>query len=297
MVGGFATNSEGDVSAPLGKIAFVRYSVRVGHPRIYAVALPHGKPLPLRLPGIATGGPAWSRDGQTLAFLVGKNNPDSHDITGSENLYVSRPDGSKLRRLTSRTIRVGEAGWAPDGRRLAFVRQAVNSNRSSLWTVALSNRALRQVTGGYLDIEPSWAPSGRAIAFLRIDPRTYQSGIWLVRPDGSGLRRILSDFTGASDPVWSPDGSRLLVQNGPALYSVRPDGAGREKIVSLTEDASGALEDPRPAWSPDGRWIVFCQLRAGSHGSSDIWIVRADGHGLRRLTASPDLDTDPSWGR
>jgi TolB protein len=109
------------------------------------------------------------------------------------------------------------------------------------------------------------------------------------------LHQILRGLSGASDPVWSPDGSRLLVEWQGRLVVVRPDGGGERTIVSLSRDAHGALEDPQPAWSPDGRWMVFCQVRAGGLGQSDIWLVGADGRGLRRLTRSPGLDSDPSF--
>jgi TolB protein len=145
-------------------------------------------------------------------------------------------------------------------------------------------------------LEPSWSPDGRTIAFARVNPKSYQSGIWLVRPDGSRLRRILIGVKNATDPVWSPDGTHLLVEDGRTLYRVRPDGSGLRRIAQLSGDARGAIEDPQPAWSPDGRSIVFCQMRVGALGRSDLWTVRSDGTGLRRLTRAPELDRDPTWG-
>ena len=109
------------------------------------------------------------------------------------------------------------------------------------------------------------------------------------------FRRIQACFRNATEPVWSPDGGRLLVEDGRALYSIRPDGGGRRTIMRLSADSKGNLEDPLAGWSPDGRWVVFCQFRPGSVRSSDIWVVGADGKGLHRLTRSQELDTDPSW--
>jgi dipeptidyl aminopeptidase/acylaminoacyl peptidase len=50
--------------------------------------------------------------------------------------------------------------------------------------------------------------------------------------------------------------------------------------------------------SPDGGWVVFT-LRttdlAENKGKTDLWLVRTDGSGLRRLTAHPAGDHGPSW--
>ena len=177
-----------------------------------------------------------------------------------------------------------------------FVRSAATGSLSSLWTVRSTGGGSRRLTSGSIDLEPSWSPDGRSIAFVRIDPASYQSGVWIVGPNGQGLHRILAGVKSATDPVWSPDGARMLFEDGRAIYTVRPDGKGLRRIVSLAADAQGAVEDPQPSWSPDGRWIVFCQFRTGAVGRSDLWVVGSGGSSLRRLTSSPELDRDPSWG-
>ena len=279
--------------APGGKIAFVRFSVPVGRPRIYVVR-PGGAPRALHLPGDATQGPAWSRNGRKLAFIAGANKLPSPDISGHSVLYVSTVGRSGPRAVTNGRFRDGQAAWAPGGEQLAFVRSRPG-NLSSIWVVGADGRSRRRLTRGHLDLEPSWAPDGRTIAFLRVSRKTFQSGIWLMRSDGSHAHRILRRIRNLAEPVWSPGGGRLLVQNGRTLYSVRPDGSGRRTIVTLGTDARGAREDPQAAWSPDGRWVVFCQFRHTATTASDIWMVRANGTGLRRVTRSVGLDTDPSW--
>lgn len=278
-----------------GTIVFVRFSPLVRHPRIYSLALAGGAAKPVQLPVLAAQGPALSPDGRELAFIAGTNPPNTTDVAGADALYSSRADGSGARRLTVGRLHVAAPTWSPDGKRIAFVRSAAKGHDSALAAVGVDHGRAVRLTHGNIDIEPSWAPDGRTIAFARIDAKTYQSGIWLVRADGSGLRRILPRFRNATEPVWSPDGARLLVEDGRALYSIRPDGGARRTIVRLTADANGNLEDPLAAWSPDGKWVVFCELRPGSFRRSDIWVVGADGRGLQRLTRSPQLDTDPSW--
>jgi Tol biopolymer transport system component len=279
-------------------IAFVRFASQTGHPHIYTMTFTGGSPKRLGLPVIAADGPAWSPDGRKLAVIAGRNAPNDNHVTIGDHLAVANSDGSGLRHLTRGNAHNADPAWSPDGRRLAFVRSPPATSSPSSWIAVIDagGTRLRQLTHGAVDLEPSWAPDGHTIAFLRVDPRTYASSIWLVRPDGSGLHRILADLKNVTEPVWSPSGSRLLVQDGRTLYSVQPGGGDLRVLAQLSTDSKGAREDPQPAWSPDGRWVVFCQLRAGAFGRSDLWIVGANGKDLRRLTSSPGLDTDPTWG-
>jgi len=291
LLGAATAATAADVPRP--SVTFVRFAPGQGAPSLYSVTLPHGAPHRLRVPVAAAAGPAWSRDGRLLVFAGGTTLSGRADFTGPTRLWSVRPDGSHARALTSGSVRDGAAAWSPDTERIVFARAA--GNRSSLWIVDRAGRHVRRLTRGSIDLEPSWAPGGRTIAFVRIDPSTFQSGIWLVRPDGTGLQRILSGWRGVTAPVWSADGTHLLVEDGRALYSTRPTGGGRRLLARLAHDPNGAFEDPAPAWSSDGTLVAFCQFRRGAAGASDIWVVRADGSGLRRLTHSPGLDTDPAW--
>jgi len=286
-------------SAPAGsaptdtrQVAFVRFDAHSGRLRIFTAGLSGGAPRALSLPAPDAQSPAWSPDGSMLAFVGGTGARDARYVAGEVDLYVAASDGRRARRLTDDHAQETAPAWSPDGKRLVFVRPARTGNRSSLWRVGADRRGARRLTFGNVDLEPSWSPRGDRIVFVRITP-SFESGIWEIRADGSGLRRILPGLQGATDPVWSPDGSKLLLTDGRTLFTIRPDGGGRRTVAELTADARDGREDPQPAWSSDG-WIVFCQLRRAALQRSDIWAVRPNGRGLRRLTFSPTLDTDPS---
>jgi Tol biopolymer transport system component len=66
---------------------------------------------------------------------------------------------------------------------------------------------------------------------------------------------------------------------------MRPDGSGQHPLTS-GEDESAA------DFSPDGRSIAFVGFTGGN---ADLWIMRADGTGRRRLTSSPMFEYDPRW--
>jgi Tol biopolymer transport system component len=80
----------------------------------------------------------------------------------------------------------------------------------------------------------------------------------------------------------------------PAIYVVNPDYTG---LTRLTDPAKGAF-DSSPTWSPDGKSIAFVRLVtsvprfAEAH---EIFVMNADGSGVRRLTRNSVNDGYPAW--
>ena len=117
-------------------------------------------------------------------------------------------------------------------------------------------------------------------------------GVFLVSPDGSGLAQLTPDTLLERDPVWSPDGRRLLVVRvdpsfqSEALYVMNPDGSGRTKLAE-----SASLVNYR--WSPDGSRIAF-SLGQVVRGNlvSDLWVMGADGSGKMRVATNAE---GPTW--
>src|SRR5258706_1384534 len=70
------------------------------------------------------------------------------------------------------------------------------------------------------------------------------------------------------------------------LFISRADGSGERKLLP-----PGTL-DYDPAWSPDGKWIVFTSER---DGSADLYRVKTDGTGLERLTDAPAYDDQSAF--
>ena len=135
------------------------------------------------------------------------------------------------------------------------------------------------------------------------------SDIYLANADGSGRRRLTQSPQRDGDPVWSPDGRRLAfvrVRYGVGdrllgfgdIYLVNVDGSGLRRLARAISPLVRMPGGPpggfsaNPAWSPDGRRIAFVSNR---DGSNDIFVVNADGSGLRNLTRSRGNDRDPVW--
>ena len=71
------------------------------------------------------------------------------------------------------------------------------------------------------------------------------------------------------------------------LYVVNSDGSGLRNLTSKLAAGAGPGRGPAsdPAWSPDGQMIAFVRLNAGL--GEPIYVVKADGSGLRNLTPKP----------
>jgi hypothetical protein len=85
--------------------------------------------------------------------------------------------------------------------------------------------------------------------------------------------------------VWAPSGKRLAVGTGDGIFLMNSDGSGRRRITIVPHTATVIGV---PAWSADGRWLTIidggCVLR--NDRPQQVWIVRANGTGLKRLFPS-----------
>jgi TolB protein len=97
--------------------------------------------------------------------------------------------------------------------------------------------------------------------------------VLVVSPDGTGMRNLTPDGVFESDPIWSPDGRRILFLREGSLYLMDADGSGRVKLAD-----GQAISEHR--WSADGRTIAYVDTRfEGDDVFDDLWAVRPDGTG------------------
>jgi tol-pal system beta propeller repeat protein TolB len=106
--------------------------------------------------------------------------------------------------------------------------------------------------------------------------------IYVMNTDGSGQVALTENTTDDDRfPTWSPDGSQIAFERGPAFPSTHPE----YQIYVINGDGSGEVRLTRggvtsgPAWSPDGSKIAFGHER-------DIYAMNTDGSGMVRLTNS-----------
>ena len=200
-----------------------------------------------------------------------------------------------------------------DGRRIALA-----SDRQGNWDLYIFQRGRSRIlhplteTRATDEIAPAWHPQRpETIAYCARDRRR---GVWEIRVMETNRPGFTTVCRGLF-PRWSPRGDKLVFQRartrGRRLYSiwtvdVRIDQDGNVQVGNTTEIAGSAdWAAINPVFSPDGVYVAFATVARSpaSRGpqqfwrGDDIWLVRLDGTGMRRLTTNPAPDYEPLWAR
>ena len=238
-----AEGQSGFLSAPSwspdgSKLAFV--SDVDGNPDIWVVDIDGSNVTNLTQEKAKDHSPAWSPDGAWIAFASLRD-------SRYWELYVMRPDGSDVQRLTWwEDASDLSPAWSPDGTRLAFA-----SKRDGNWEIYTMDRDggnLARLTNNPADdTNPAWAPDGSRIAF--VSTRDGYAEIYVMSITGGQATNISNaPYSSEHGPTWSPDGGRL------AFYSDRDGGWNIHVMASDGSDVirltGGQSNDQVPAWRP-----------------------------------------------
>ncbi|MDP9243857.1 MAG: hypothetical protein M3O77_02100, partial [Chloroflexota bacterium] len=180
--------------------------------------------------------------------------------------------------------------WSPDGSTLVFTRGAPAT--SDLYTVGTDGSGQVRLTAfdGF-ESAPTWSPDGATIAFLwgHGEVRGYgeSAPLWTIDADGSNPTLLLDRDVGY--PAWSPDGRSIALE-------LRGDTDRDATRIGILDIATGELTELRqghaPRWSPDSSRLVFL---GDSNGSTDIFVMDADGANVAQLTDDDAFNTFPLW--
>jgi Tol biopolymer transport system component/DNA-binding winged helix-turn-helix (wHTH) protein len=211
-------------------------------------------------------------------------------------LFVSRPSAHPLqfkqRRLTANPEDdlVAGAAISPDGKYLAF------SDSTGFY--------LREIDGGETHplsvskvisaVPAAWYPDGTHLIAKGVEGPQSAPSLWEISIVGGSARKLIDN---AMSPALSPDGSQILFVRSPStgqeIWVMQVDGEKPTRLV-----AANHAMFVTPAWSPDGRKIVYVTGHyEPKHWQTRLWIEIFDcatGHKETILPAT-DLRSGLAW--
>jgi hypothetical protein len=278
--------------------------VAAATPSASAPAAPAAKP-------ISGSAPAAGPSGQ-IAFGFWNNSPErctfEIDVINVPACLTGPGECQQTRRIFTLN-NVSDPALSPGGDRLAFrawgklpddspyANCATPISVRHLASSSLDGTDLRNLSGFFEDGHPSWSPDGQRILFD--SGRNHEDNIiriYVVNSDGTDEQdlRIAGQY-----PAWAPDSQRFVYRGcdvtgnrcGVWMANATPSmpwNTGINLIAPVVQDDKAA----HPAWSSTGDQIVY---QSSKSGSWDLYVVKADGTGLRQLTADPGIEGLPAW--
>ena len=182
--------------------------------------------------------------------------------------------------------------FSPDGKKLTM--SYANNGKTILSTFDLESGKFSQVTSPIaIDTSPSYSPDGTKIVFM--SDRGGKPQIYTMNADGTNPQRISFGPGSYTAPCWSPRGDYIafIKKLGGEFYLslMHADGSGERQLTK------GFFVDT-PAWSPNGRVVVFMvqsqSSKDGRGGETHIKTIDITGNFERQLV-TPQYASDPSW--
>ncbi len=252
-------------------------------------------------------GPAFSPDGNQVAFVWNGEKQDNYDI------YVQLVGEATPSRLTTDPGFDFSPVWSPDGLRIAFVREipegteilivpAAGGSERRLHVSTVTSAewsGIRQLARQICGL--AWSPDGKFLAIVDRETPDSSRSIFLLDVEKREKRKLT-----APPEDWVGDGLSAFSPDGRSLAFARTRGGWPSDIYVLAISESGEPRDePRPLttdsktifgfdWTADGRAVVFASDHGGMHA---LWRVAASGGEPERLSVGSDFCLWPAVSR
>jgi len=259
------------------RIAFVSSST--GSKEIYIADFDGHNPNQFTKTGAITLFPAWSPDGEWLAYTDYRK--------GKPDLYIRHLRDRRGTVVSLQGSSITPA-WVPG--EFALAASLSHKGNPSIYMLTGKGKIMKRLTHHWdIDVSPSWAPKGEALAF--VSNRSGSPQIYIKDINTGKTRRLTYEGNYNTSPQWSPRGdyiaySGMVAGQGTNIYLISVEGGDPRQ---LTEKAGN---NESPSWSPDGSLIAFSSDR---EGPSRIYIMNANGANQRRLLALDGEQTAPVW--
>jgi hypothetical protein len=234
----------------------------------------------------------------TLVDEQGKMIAPAPDLTWTSTLPQTAavtPAGTVQGVSPGHALVTASAPWAKNAAADVFVvgDGLISSNRRGAFDIyqfrgAAPDSLYPIMVDTATDIQAVFSPDRTRIVFSSSRSGSYD--LYVMDADGRNLRRLTSDPGDEGEPVWTPDGARIVYSwtpkgdNPAQLFSIRADGTDQRTLTS----SSGGNTSPDVA--SDGHTVVFVSRR---DGNSEIYQMGIDGTDQRRLTKTSARESSP----
>lgn len=181
----------------------------------------------------------WSPDAQKIAVV--KNWGGVANVGGI--WIVNVDNGGASRQVVSMEMNALGLEWSPTGKDVLFLSsegERLTSERPiNIWLVDAETGSQRQLTlnmgagGG----APVWSPDGNWIAFAGtnlLEGEPYQYDLWLIINDGNALARLNDDPAIDLNPLWTPDGERIVFhREGDGIWEATLRDGSLRQVLDL----------------------------------------------------------------